>query len=144
MPFIYRKNAPSIRNHASAMFLEFLPFWTKTTLAKHVWILKDRNEDYQIKWEIVCRAAPFSPISKKCNLCLAEKWHIVFKSESATLNKRQEIFNHCRHKESPLLVPKRLREKGSWDQMNISRDYVKINSKTPMFLSCMETTEDWC
>ena len=87
---------------------------TNTTLAGHVWDLKDKNLDYQIKWEIVCRAAPFSPISKKCNLCLAEKWNIIYKSESATLNKRQEIFNHCRHKESLLLVPpKRLRRKGS-------------------------------
>ena len=93
--------------------MEYQKNRTNTTLAGHVWNLKDRNEDYQIKWEIVCRAAPFPPISKKCNLCLADKWNIVFKSESATLNKRQEIFNHCRHKESLLLVPKRLREKGS-------------------------------
>ena len=47
---------------------------TNTTLAGHMWDLKDKNLNYQIKWEIVCRAAPFSPISKKCNQCLAEKY----------------------------------------------------------------------
>ena len=80
---------------------------------------KDKKIDFEIKWEIVCKAAPFSPTSKTCNLCLAEKWNIMFKSESASLNKRQEIFNHCRHKEKQLLVKKvrRLRTNGTWDQM---------------------------
>ena len=35
---------------------------TKTTLAGHVWRLKDKVEDPSIRWEIVFRAAPFSPI----------------------------------------------------------------------------------
>ena len=86
-----------------------------TTLAGHVWDLKDQKIDYEIKWEIVCKAAPFSPTSKACNLCLAEKWNIVFKRENASLNKRQEIFNHCRHKEKQLLIKKvrRLRTNGT-------------------------------
>ena len=46
---------------------------TSTTLAGHVWELKDRQTDFQIKWEVVCRAAPFSPITGSCNLCTAEK-----------------------------------------------------------------------
>merc|ERR1711888_505670 len=79
---------------------------TNTTLAGHVWDLKDQKIDFEIKWEIVCKAAPFSPTSNTCNLCLAEKWINVFKSEYASLNKRQEIFNPCRHKEKQLLVKK--------------------------------------
>ena len=88
---------------------------TSTTLAGHVWELKDSKTDFQIKWEVVCRAAPFSPISKACNLCTAEKWNILFNPENATLNKRLEIFNHCRHKERMLIVKKvrRLRNPGS-------------------------------
>ena len=50
---------------------------TNTTLAGHVWDLKDQKIDFEIKWEIVRRAAPFSPTSKSCNLCLAEKWNIM-------------------------------------------------------------------
>ena len=79
---------------------------TKTTLAGYIWQLKDKNISPEISWEIVCRAAPFSPVTGVCNLCTSEKWNIIFKSDSATLNKRQELFNHCRHKEKFLLVKK--------------------------------------
>ena len=79
---------------------------TKTTLAGHIWKLKDKNITPEVSWEVVCRAAPFSPVTGVCNLCTSEKWNIIFKSDSATLNKRQELFNHCRHKESLLLVKK--------------------------------------
>ena len=88
---------------------------TSTTLAGHVWDLKDSQTDFQLKWEVVCRAAPFSPTSRACNLCTAEKWNILFDPKNATLNKRLEIFNHCRHKERMLIVKKvrRLRKPGS-------------------------------
>ena len=88
---------------------------TKTTLAGHIWTLKDQNEEPEIEWEVVCRAAPYSPITGVCNLCTSEKWQIIFKPESATLNRRQELFNHCRHKEKLLLVKKirRLRQNGT-------------------------------
>ena len=88
---------------------------TKTTLAGHMWRLRDNQEDPDINWEVVCHAAPFSPITGVCNLCTSEKWQIIFKPESATLNRRQELFNHCRHKEKLLLVKKvrRLRLNGT-------------------------------
>ena len=79
---------------------------TKTTLAGHIWRLKDNAEELEIDWEIVCRAAPFSTITGVCNLCTSEKWQIIFKPKTATLNRRQELFNHCRHKEKLLLVKK--------------------------------------
>ena len=79
---------------------------TKTTLAGYIWQLKEKNITPEISWEIVCRAAPFSPVTGVCNLCTSEKWNIIFKPDSATLNKRQELFNHCRHKEKFLLVKK--------------------------------------
>ena len=34
-----------------------------------------------------------------------EKWHILFKPEGATLNKRLEVFSNCRHKASLVLDP---------------------------------------
>ena len=39
----------------------------------------------------------------------------TLRPENATLNKRQELFNHCRHKERLLLVfnTRRLRKNGS-------------------------------
>ena len=109
---------------------------TNTTLAGHVWQLKDRGTEFQLNWEVVCRAAPFSPISKTCNLCTAEKWNILFHPENATLNKRQEICNHCRHRERMLIVKKirRLRNNGRGPHLNL----VIIC----MFFSCVETTDE--
>ena len=48
-----------------------------TTLAGHLWKLKDKQTDYDINWEVVCNAAPFSPVTGVCNLCTSEKWHII-------------------------------------------------------------------
>ena len=88
---------------------------TSTRLAGHVWKLKDRGQDYSIDWKVICRASPFSPITGICNLCTSEKWQIIYKPETATLNHRQELFNHCRHKEKLLIVKKtrKKRQNGS-------------------------------
>ena len=75
----------------------------ETTLSKYVWSLKRKNEQYDIKWRLLTTAKPFNPVTEICNLCTAEKFHLVFKSELATLNKRDEIKNHCRHKIGQLL-----------------------------------------
>ena len=73
----------------------------KTTLAGHVWDLKDKGVDHSIKWKILTRAQPFTPSSKMCRLCLTEK--VMIMHTGSTLNKRTEFFSSCRHKEGLLL-----------------------------------------
>ena len=70
----------------------------QTTLSTHVWGLKDRNLDYRIKWNIIDRANDFNPITRKCRLCLKEKYYIIFQPEGASLNHRSELFSTCRHR----------------------------------------------
>ena len=85
-----------------------------TTLSGHIWDCKGRGEDPKLKWKFLKTAAPFSPISKKCNLCIEEKFQILFKSSTCTLNARNELLSSCRHKEAKLLVkPNRKRKRGS-------------------------------
>ena len=74
-----------------------------TMLASHIWDLKRQNIDYKITWKILERAKPFSPVSKICNLCTKEKYFIIFEPEKASLNKKEELNNHCLHKFSQLL-----------------------------------------
>ena len=74
-----------------------------TSLSSHIWGLKDRNIDFTLKWDFIERAPSFNPITKKCCLCLKEKYHILYNSESSSLNKRQKIFNTCRHRKQRLL-----------------------------------------
>ena len=73
----------------------------KTTLAGHVWDLKDKGVDHSIKWKILTRAQPFTPSSKMCRLCLTEK--VMIMHTGSSLNKRTEFFSSCRHKEGLLL-----------------------------------------
>ena len=75
----------------------------KTTLSDHVWNLKLRGEPYTISWWVIDKGKPFNPSTKKCDLCLKEKFHIMFNPQSATLNQRSEIFSVCRHRLSQLL-----------------------------------------
>ena len=74
-----------------------------TTLSAHIWNLKNKNENFDINWSVLDRAAPFNPISRKCNLCVREKYFIIFQPEGASLNKRSEIFSTCRHRKKKLL-----------------------------------------
>ena len=76
----------------------------KTKLSAHVWELKDSGTEHEIMWDFIDRAPSFNPITKKCRLCLKEKYHIMYSPSSSTLNKRNEIFNTCRHRKQKLLI----------------------------------------
>ena len=82
---------------------------TETELSKHVWNVKKRvarkmkKANFNIKWKKLVTAKPFNPVTNICNLCTVEKYLIIFKPDLGTLNKRDEIRNHCRHKRGQLL-----------------------------------------
>ena len=59
---------------------------TPTRLYEHVWELKNKNTNFNIKWEAVKRVKPFSPSDKVCKLCLQEKLSIL--KSAPPLNKR--------------------------------------------------------
>ena len=74
-----------------------------TRLSTHVWELKDQGHPYSIDWQILARASSYNPSSGMCRLCLKEKFLIMFAPETASLNKRNEVYNSCRHRASKLL-----------------------------------------
>ena len=74
-----------------------------TELSKHIWALKESNTTYELKWEIVGRASPYSNRTKKCNLCLLEKYYILLHRDKASLNSRSELVSTCRHSRKFLL-----------------------------------------
>ena len=75
-----------------------------TTLSAHIWSLKDTKQKADLKWKIIGKAPSFSPVTGTCQLCTAEKFKILFSPEICSLNSRNELFTHCRHKEALLLV----------------------------------------
>ena len=75
-----------------------------TELSKHVWDLKRRGEDFSTRWSILTSAPAYNSASKRCNLCLSEKLHIVLADKKRSLNKRTELISKCRHENKHLLV----------------------------------------
>lgn len=74
-----------------------------TALAKYIWKLMDLKVTYSIKWNIIKKCQGYSNITKRCNLCLYEKYMIICHPEMCTLNKRNELVSTCRHRKSFLL-----------------------------------------
>ena len=66
-----------------------------TTLSSHIWNLKDALEKFELKWKILDRGEKLNPTNRKCNLCLKEKYHIIFQPSGASLNKRSELLSTC-------------------------------------------------
>ena len=74
-----------------------------TALSKHIWQLKELNVDYSLKWNIIKKCRSYSNITKRCNLCLHEKFIIIYHPELYSLNSRNELLSACRHRKKFLL-----------------------------------------
>ena len=70
----------------------------ETELSKHIWTLKDAKKPFEIKWKVLKRCRPYNNVSKKCNLCLHEKFVIICRKDLCTLNKRNELASSCPHR----------------------------------------------
>jgi len=70
---------------------------TNTELSKYIWNLKESNIRYTINWKVIKRAKSFNPATKRCNLCLWEKYYILCRRNMSTLNRRNELISTCRH-----------------------------------------------
>ena len=69
----------------------------KPELSKYIWSLKDTKTEFAVTWKVMARARPYSNVTKRCNLCIAEKFYIICKPGAGTLNKRNELASACRH-----------------------------------------------
>ena len=53
---------------------------------------------FSIKWKIIRKCNPYNNITKKCNLCLYEKFVIICRKDLCTLYKRNELATSCPHR----------------------------------------------
>ena len=90
-PFKYR-----LRNHQQSF--RNVARQSDTNLAKYVWSLKEKNLQWDIKWDIAKQCSPYKCGSRRCGLCLTEKLEILKNSDEFMLNSRSEIMNFCRHR----------------------------------------------
>ena len=94
--------------------------------------LKHENKNFDIEWKIIDRGKKFNPTTRKCNLCLKEKYNIIFKPAGASLNKRSELFSACRHRRQQLLA-------NVWDrqQFHFSSEIVSKPHVIPLSMLLM-------
>ena len=77
---------------------------SRTELEKHIWKLKDNEENYKISWSIISSASTYNNISKRCTLRLTEKLHIIKADKARNLNKRTKLISKCRHENKYFLA----------------------------------------
>ena len=65
---------------------------------KEIQRLKDNDIKFSIKWRVIKRCKAYKSSSKRCNLCLHEKFLIICHPELGTLN------SSCRHRKKHLLA----------------------------------------
>ena len=82
-------------NHKSSFAIEEKK--NTTELSKYIWELKNKKSEFHITWSILKRANAYCNRTKRCQLCLWEKYFIITSDKSSTLNKRNELLNKCRH-----------------------------------------------
>jgi YHS domain-containing protein len=70
-----------------------------TELIKYVWHLKESSVKYSIKWRIMKKCKSYSNKTKRCNLCLHEKFLVIYYPKLSSLNSRNELLSKCRHLE---------------------------------------------
>lgn len=86
---------PRYHNHIKSF--NYSRYANDTALSKYVWHLKDNNIPYTITWKFLKKASVYNVTTKRCNLCLWEKYFIIYRPHLASLNSRSELVSTCRH-----------------------------------------------
>ena len=58
---------------------------------------------HSISWRILSSSSPYNSASKRCNLCVKDKFLVICRSELPSLNERNELVSSCRHRNKALL-----------------------------------------
>ena len=81
------------RNHTAS--LRRAKHRNSTKLGKHIWSLKDKGIDHFITCRIISSSSTYNSSSKRCNLCLKEKFFIICRPDLSSLNNRNDLVSSC-------------------------------------------------
>ena len=74
-----------------------------TELSKHIWDLKNEGIHYNITWSITAYASAYRCGTRRCDLCITEKYIVARANQKNLLNKMTEIISKCRHRNKFIL-----------------------------------------
>ena len=75
-----------------------------TTLSLECWRIKDKGGNPKLSWKKIGHAPAYSVETKRCLLCLREKFEIANYPGKDLVNKRSEIIAKCRHRKKFELI----------------------------------------
>ena len=64
----------------------------ETELSKYIWDLKDQKKSFRVKWRVLRSCQPYSNETKKCNLCLQDKYFIIFRKDLSSSCRQRNRF----------------------------------------------------
>ena len=84
-----------LANHTKSF--KYRSYEKDTELSKYVWSLKDSEKPYDIAWSIAATASQYKCGTRKCDLCITEKYMIAMAEPESLLNQKSELISKCRH-----------------------------------------------
>ena len=74
-----------------------------TKLSFDYWKLEAGNSNPKVTWAAKNQFSAYNPQSKRCSLCINEKFEILKDRENNSLNKKSEVISKCRHQKKYVL-----------------------------------------
>ena len=68
----------------------------ETELSKYIWQLKRNGTQANLKWSIAVYGTLYKCGTRRCDLCLTEKYIIARPNQNNLLNRRTEFISKCR------------------------------------------------
>ena len=84
-----------LANHTKSF--KYRSYEKDTELSKYIWSLKDSEKPYDIAWSIAATASQYKCGTRKCDLCITEKYMIAMAEPESLLNQKSELISKCRH-----------------------------------------------
>ena len=93
---------------------------TDIKLSKYAWEIKRKLKIMPSqKWSIIKSVPAYLNISKKCQLCLQEKFEVLNQYKpNELLNKKSEVISKCRHINKFLVSTQKCNDQIFWKMLN--------------------------
>ena len=70
----------------------------QSVLSEKVKQIQNQNIEFNVTFKVLENRSSYKPESKRCELCIAEKFHIIYSKLENILNKKNEVISKCQHR----------------------------------------------
>ena len=91
-------SAPALRLRIATHAQSFKTQNNQTELSSKIKELEDNGKQYTLEYHLLENKQSYTHELKKCNLCTAEIYQILFGGHENLLNSKNELTGKCRHR----------------------------------------------